>query len=371
MAQAPIYLDNQATTPLAPEVFDAMIPWLRDNFGNPHSAHILGRKASAAVEHARAQVLALLPDDGQLLFTGSATEAINTGFGILETLKFPSRNKIILLETEHAAVRDTAAAYEKKGFRVAYHPVKSDGIVSLEQLDRVIDEHTALVAAMLVNNEIGAVQPIEAIAALAHEKGALMLCDIVQGYGRVSIPDNIDIAAISAHKIYGPKAIGALWYRNGLSMPPMIHGGGQEQGLRSGTLSPALCVGFGQAAELCVHRSRKDTAHIQALYDKASHCFSNWTINGSTDHRYCGNLNIMRTDIDVARLMSEVRDVAFSAGSACASGSGRPSHVLAALGLDRAQIRSSIRLGFGRYNSEDDIERAANSINQAVEAQLG
>jgi len=370
MVKDPIYLDNQATTPLAPEVFDVMVPWLRDNFGNPHSAHILGRKAAAAVEVAREQVAGLLPKGGETLFMGSATEAINLGFGAVHALQAVGRNKIIVLDSEHAAVRDTATSYEKHGFIVERHPVGPDGIVSLEQLRAAIDDKTALVAAMLVNNEIGVIQPVEAIADMAHAKGALMLCDVVQGYGRVLIPNNIDMAAISAHKIYGPKGIGALWVRDDINLLPLIHGGGQEQGIRSGTLSPALCAGFGQAAALCMERRESDAAHIQALSDKARICFTDWTVNGSCNRRYSGNLNIRRQGVDVGRLMSDVRGVAFSAGSACASGSGRSSHVLAALGLEPAQIKSSIRLGFGRYNSLEDIETASKFINEAVEVQL-
>ncbi|WP_109357123.1 cysteine desulfurase family protein [Sphingorhabdus sp. EL138] len=369
MAKDPIYLDNQATTPLAPEVFDAMVPWLRDNFGNPHSAHLLGRKAAAAVEVARDQVTSLLPSNGKLFFAGSATEAINLGFGAAHALKAAGRDKIIVLDSEHAAVRDTALSYKEHGFMVERHPIGPDGIVSLEELGGSIDEKTALVAAMLVNNEIGVIQPVEAITNLAHEHGALMLCDVVQAYGRVPIPDNVDMAAISAHKIYGPKGIGALWVREGIDLPPMIQGGGQEQGIRSGTLSPALCAGFGQAAVLCAEQHDVDAAHIQAMANKARSCFSDWEINGAMDQRYLGNLNIRRDGVDVARLMSDVRGVAFSAGSACASGSGRPSHVLAALGLEPAQIKSSIRVGFGRYNSLEDIEIASKIINGAVETQ--
>ncbi|MEH6756840.1 MAG: cysteine desulfurase family protein [Parasphingorhabdus sp.] len=369
MSKAPIYLDNQATTPLAPEVFDVMVPWLRDNFGNPHSTHILGRRAAAAVEVSRDQIAELLPESGNIVFTGSASEAINLAFGAVRALQAVGRNKIIILDSEHAAVRDTALFYEKQGFLVERHPVGSDGIVSLDRLRASIDDRTALVAAMLVNNEIGVIQPVEEIAELAHEHGTLMLCDVVQGYGRVDIPGNIDMAAISAHKIYGPKGIGALWVRSGIDLPPFIHGGGQERGIRSGTLSPALCAGFGMAAALCIEHRESDAAHIQRLADMAQRCFKDWTINGSLDQRYGGNLNIRREAVDVARLMSDVREVAFSAGSACASGSGRPSHVLAALGLEAAQIKSSIRLGFGRYNSLEDIENASKLINEAVGAQ--
>lgn len=366
----PIYLDNQATTPLAPEVFEAMVPWLRDNFGNPHSPHILGRKAAAVVELARDQIAELMPTGGQVIFTGSATEAINLGFGALHEAQQNGRNRIVILATEHAAVRDTAFHYERLGFELVVHPVQPNGLVNMEGLEDHITPNTALVAAMLVNNEIGVIQSVEAIADLAHKAGALMLCDAVQGYGRVPIPANVDMVAISAHKIYGPKAIGALWVRDGMKLPPQIYGGGQEMGLRSGTLSPALCVGFGKAAQLCSEKWDDDAAHIAALSTRMIALFSDWSINGSIHKRYSGNLNIRMQGIDISRLISDVRGVAFSAGSACASGSGRPSHVLSALGLAPSEIKSSIRLGIGRYNSLQDIEKAAKIINSAAEGQL-
>lgn len=223
---------------------------------------------------------------------------------------------------------------------------------------------------MLVNNEIGTIQPIADLAADAHAQGSLFLCDAVQAYGRMPIPDGPDMIAISAHKIYGPKGIGALWVRDGVKLEPLMHGGGQEQGLRSGTLSPALCAGFGVAAKLAAERMEQDAAHIQMLWDRAVAAFGDWTINGTVEHRYRGNLNIRRDGVDVARLMSECRDIAFSAGSACASGSGRPSHVLRAIGLTERQAKSSIRLGFGRYTTAEDIDIAAAAINRAAEAML-
>ncbi|WP_323800764.1 cysteine desulfurase family protein [Parasphingorhabdus sp.] len=364
----PIYLDNQATTPLAPEVFDAMLPWLKDNFGNPHSPHVMGRQAAAAVEVAREQVAALLPQNGRVIFTGSATEAINLAFGAARTRH--GRDQIAVIDTEHAAVRDTALWYRTQGFETKLLPVDADGLIVLEALEACSGEKTALVGAMLVNNEIGTIQPVEQIAAMAHEAGALMLCDAVQGFGRIDLPQQADLIALSGHKIYGPKGIGALWVRDGIDLPPLIHGGGQEQGVRSGTLSPALCAGLGAAAKLCADRRQADMDHIVDLAERARSLFGDWSINGSTERRYAGNLNIRRDGLDVARLMSDVRGVAFSAGSACASGSGRPSHVLAALGLKPAQIKSSIRLGFGRYNDIDDVEQAAHLINQAAEKQL-
>ncbi len=364
----PVYLDNQATTPLAPEVFDAMLPWLKDNFGNPHSPHIMGRKAAAAVELARDRIAALCPPGGRVIFTGSATEAINLAMGAVRTQQ--GRTGIAVVDTEHAAVRDTALWYGTQGFEPNLLPVDAQGLLRLEELEACLGPQTALVGAMLVNNEIGVIQPVDEIAAMAHRAGALMLCDAAQGFGRIDIPQQADMIALSGHKIYGPKGVGALWVREGIDIPAMIHGGGQEQGVRSGTLSPALCAGLGAAAKLCAERREQDREHIVSLAERARSLFGDWTVNGSLDRRYAGNLNIRRAGLDVARLMSDVRGVAFSAGSACASGSGRPSHVLAALGLEPAQIKSSIRLGFGRYNDVEDVERAAGLINQAAEKQL-
>ncbi|WP_339690376.1 cysteine desulfurase family protein [uncultured Parasphingorhabdus sp.] len=363
-----IYLDNQATTPLAPEALEAMLPWLKDNFGNPHSSHVMGRQAAAAVKVAREQVAALLPPGGQVIFTGSATEAINLAMGAARNRQ--GRDQIAIIDTEHAAVRDTALWYGTQDFHTKRLPVDPQGLVKLEDLEACLGRKTALVAAMLVNNEIGTIQPVDQITELAHRAGALMLCDAVQGFGRIDIPQEADLIALSGHKIYGPKGIGALWVRDGIDIPPLIHGGGQEQGIRSGTLSPALCAGLGAAATICAKRWQEDMHHVANLAETARGLFGAWTVNGSLDHRYPGNLNIRRDGLDVGRLMSTVRGVAFSAGSACASGSGRPSHVLAALGLEPAQIKSSIRLGFGRYNTIEEVERAAHLINEAAEEQL-
>lgn len=347
-----IYLDYQATTPLAPEAFAAMEPWLKDQFANPHSVHAAGRAAAAAVEVARAQVAALLPKGGRVIFTSGATEALNLA---IKGCRLP----VTAAATEHAAVLDCAQYLGGDVF-----PVASDGLVDQPKLG------AALQAIMLINNEIGTVQPIAKLAKQAHAGGGLFLCDAVQAYGRIAIPDGPDMIAISAHKIYGPKGIGALWVRDGVELTPLMHGGGQEQGLRSGTLSPALCVGFGAAAMLAAERMDADAAHVAALWDRAVAAFSDWTVNGSTTHRYKGNLNIRRDGVDAARLISECRSIAFSAGSACASGSGRPSHVLRAIGLSDAQAKSSIRLGFGRYTTLQEIDIAAQTINRAAEAML-
>ncbi len=357
------YLDYQATTPLAPEALAAMLPWLESQHANPHSPHREGRRAKAAVEVARDQVAALLPAGGRVAFTSGATEALN--WAIKGTI-----GPILTLATEHAAVLDTVAAEAVSGRQVTILPVNPDGVVDLDQARAVVQPGTGLVAAMLVNNEIGVIQPVAALAEIAHAAGALMLCDAVQGYGRVPVPDTVDLVAISAHKIHGPKGIGALWIRDGIDLAPLMHGGGQEAPGRSGTLSPALCAGFGVAAHLMADRKDQDAAHIDRLWSLAlDRLGPGWTINGSTDHRYHGNFNIRREGLDVNRLMSDLRDIAFSAGSACASGSGRSSHVLRAIGLTEAQARASIRLGFGRYTTETELRDAIDAIVAAAEAQ--
>jgi cysteine desulfurase len=360
-----VYLDYQATTPLAPEALAAMEPWLSTKFANPHSSHRLGREAMAAVELARAQIAALLPADGRLFFTSGATEALNWAIKGSVT----RGGGIVLPDTEHAAVRDTALWLGEHGADVHVLHVRPDGLVDLEEARTQIGPHTRLVTAMLVNNEIGVVQPVGQLAEMARAQGALFLCDAVQGYGRVDIPDGCDMIAISAHKIFGPKGIGALWVRNGVKLSPLLHGGGQEAQLRSGTLSPALCAGFGAAAALMQSRATTDQAHISTLLQAANPLLADWTINGSAAVRYPGNLNIRRAGLDAARLISELRGIAFSAGSACASGSGRPSHVLTALGLTKAQAASSLRIGFGRYTTEQELVAALGTINEAARQQ--
>jgi cysteine desulfurase len=227
-----------------------------------------------------------------------------------------------------------------------------------------------LVAVMLVNNEIGVIQPVADIARMARDAGALMLCDAVQALGRVEIPEGPDMISVCAHKIHGPKGVGALWTREGAEPAPLIHGGGQEQGLRSGTLSPALCVGFGAAARLASERRTEDGAHVARLWDGAIGALgSGWMVNGSAEQRYRGNLSFRREGLDGARLIADLRDMAFSLGSACASGSGRPSHVLRALGLDRRAAGSSIRLGFGRYTRREELVEACERIAIAARQQ--
>ncbi len=355
-----IYLDYQATTPMAPEARDAMLRWLggpeSDTFGNPHSPHRMGRMAAAAIEVAREKVAALFPPGGRVIFTSGATEAIN-----LTIRGSGGAGSVAVSAIEHAAVLDTARA-----LGVAHElAVTPEGLCDPMQS---LPADTRLVAVMQVNNEIGAVQPTLEWHARAKEANALYLCDAVQAYGKLDVT-GADMIAVSAHKLHGPKGVGALWLRDGVDLQEVQTGGGQEYGLRSGTLSPALIAGFGAAAQLAQERREEDAAHVEALWNRTRSMFDGWVLNGSDTTRWHGNMNLRRDGLDVARLMSDCRDVMFSAGSACASGSGRASHVLKAIGLSDAQAKNSIRLGFGRYTTLDELERGAQQIITAAKEQ--
>jgi cysteine desulfurase len=356
-----IYLDYQATTPLAPEARDAMLRWLDGpegtGFGNPHSSHRMGREAAAAIEVARDQVAALLPPGGRVIFTSGATEALN-----LAIRGSGSEGSVSVSAIEHAAVLDTA------------HDLGSAHVLNVSKEGQCntrqdLPDDVRLVAVMAVNNEIGTIQPTIDWHRKAKEAGALFLIDAVQAFGRIEIT-SADMIAVSAHKIHGPKGVGALWVRDGVELAQQQTGGGQEKALRSGTLSPALIAGFGAAAALAKERMSEDATHIGELWNSARALFGDWELNGSEDARWLGNLNIRRKGLDVNRLMSECRGVMFSAGSACASGSGRPSHVLKAIGLSDKQAKSSIRLGWGRYTKLEQLEEAAKLINDAASQQL-
>ncbi|MBB5985354.1 cysteine desulfurase family protein [Sphingobium lignivorans] len=363
-----IYLDYQATTPLAPEVAAAMTEAMA-HYGNPNSAHRIGRVAAADVGLARERIMAALgKTDGRLIFTSGATEALNIAIVGAARASAPGRRRVITLATEHAAVLDTVMALRHEGFEPVILPVGRDGLVDLDIAEAAIDERAALLAVMQVNNEIGVIQPVEALIAIARAHGAATLCDAVQGFGRLDTP-SADMIAVTAHKIHGPKGVGALWLRDGLQLPPLMHGGGQEQGLRPGTLSPMLCAGFGVAAQLAAARRAEDLGLVETLWREALAFFTGWRVNGALDARYHGNLNLCRPGIDAARLVSDVRGVAFSLGSACASGSGRPSHVLRAIGLNDREARSSLRLGFGRYSTSEELANAATLINEAAAMQ--
>lgn len=357
-----IYLDYQATTPLAPEARDAMLRWLGDegdSFANPSSTHKAGRAAAAAVEVARDQVAALLPRGGRVYFTSGATEAIN--WALLRGAE-AMPGGVAGLSIEHAA---SLQCLERLNAHIL--PVDAAG-VALPPDEASIPEK-GIVAVMLVNNEVGTIQPVADFAAAAHARNSLLLCDAVQGFGRVAIPDGPDLIAISAHKIHGPKGIGALWVKDGVDLPPFMLGGAQEQGMRSGTVSPALCAGFGAAAALAAERFEADAGHVERLCSLAMELLPEWTLNGAANPRYHGNLNVRREGVNGLRLMSDARDVAFSLGSACGSGSGKVSHVLRAMGVSESDARASIRLGWGRYTSEAALRDGLNAIRQAAQLQ--
>jgi cysteine desulfurase len=361
MPAHPIYLDHQATTPLAPEALEAMLPWLSGpesmGFANSHSMHRAGRAAAAAVEVAREQVAALLPKGGRVVFTSGATEAIN------QAIRSVPRGAIAYSAIEHSAVVNAA---QSTGADCQELPVSAEGIVDPEV---EFAAGTGLVAVMQVNNEIGTIQPVARLAQRAHDAGALFLCDAVQGAGKLAPPEDADLIAITAHKLYGPKGVGALWVKKGVKIGELIHGGGQEGGLRSGTLSPALCAGFGAAAALASARIEQDFQHLSGLASLARSILSRWTVNGSESARWPGNLSLRLDGLNFPRLLSDCRDLAFSAGSACGSGTGAPSRVLTAIGLEATQARNSIRLGFGRYTTREEVEQACHRLEAAAVAQ--
>ncbi len=355
-----LYLDYQATTPLAPEVKTAMLPWLAapgegDGFANPASAYRAGRAASVMVEQARDAVAALLPRGGQVVFTSGATEALNWA---MARAKGPKA----ALAIEHAATR---ASMELVGGTDL--PVGADGVAPPP--DPALLPEAGLVAVMLVNNEVGTIQPVADYADAAHARGSLLLCDAVQALGRVPIPNNVDLVALSAHKVHGPKGIGALWIRDGVELAPLIVGGSQEHGLRAGTVSPALIAGFGAAATLCAERWDTDHAHVSRLWEIAAERIAGWQILGSTTHRYRGNLSLRKDGVNGSRLLSDAREVAFSLGSACASGSGKASHVLRAMGFSPEEARGAIRIGWGRYTSEAELHAGIDALLAAATVQ--
>ena len=358
------YLDYQSTTPLAPEALEAMLPWLAgpdgEGFANPASQYRAGRAAAAAVEVARDAVAALLPSGGRVYFTSGATEALN--WALVSGAQLAPGGLAGSAIEHHAALQ----RLEDEGARLI--PVGADGLVPPP--DPAMLPENGLVVLMLVNNEVGTIQPVADYAAAAHAKGSLLICDAVQAYGRMAIPEGPDLIAISAHKVHGPKGIGALWVRDGLRLAPWMLGGGQEQNMRSGTVSPALVAGFGAAARLMADRKEADAAHVARLWEVATGMLAGWTINGSTAFRYRGNLNVRREGVSAIRLLSDLREVAFSLGSACGSGSGKTSHVLRAMGLDERATHASIRLGFGRYTGEEELRTALGLIDDAAERQL-
>ena len=366
----PLYLDYGATTPLDPAVADAMAPWGVAGFGNPHSAHLWGYKAKAAVEQARSEVAGLVGAPVEAIaFTSGATESNNWALKGLLTAPGQSRRRIVTLATEHSSVLETAQYLAAIGAHLTVVPVRSNGLVDLGDLERALGEDVALVSVMAVNNEIGVVQDLAAIGRLAHGVGAVFHVDAAQGFGKIPIDVEamgIDLMSITAHKIYGPKGVGALYRRPFTVITPLLHGGGQEDG-RSGTLPTALIAGLGAAARIAGQRMADDRAHALSLRERLLAQLSVPVhVNGCLDRRWPGNLNLSFPGVAVP-LIQRLPGLAISSGSACAAVTGRPSHVLTALGLDAATAKASLRLGFGRFTTADEIDAAAAQINAAVQ----
>ena len=366
----PIYLDSQATTKTDPRVVEAMLPYFTEKFGNPHSkSHSYAWEAEEACELARLQVANLIGASAkEIIFTSGATESNNMALKGIAKFYGSKKKHIVTVLTEHKCILDTCRHLEQEGFRVTYLPVKPNGIVDLDELRNAITEDTMLVSVMAVNNEIGVVQPLKEIGQICREKGAFFHSDIAQAFGKIPInvdECNIDLASISGHKINGPKGIGALYIRRKprVRLSPLFNGGGQERGFRSGTLSTPLSVGLGVAAEIASKEMEKDQAHVKKLFDmflnKIQSNADEIYLNGDKDQRYHGNLNLSFAYIEGESMILAIKDLAVSSGSACTSSSLEPSYVLRALGVGDDLAHTSIRFGFGRFTTEEEVEYAA------------
>ncbi len=372
-----IYLDNQATTPTDPRVVEAMLPFFTERFGNPHSsAHAFGWDAEEAVEQARGQLASLIgAEPREVIFTSGATESNNLAIKGAARFHRQRRPHVVTLASEHKCVLESVRALEREGHRVDILPVLPDGLVDLDVLADAVTEETAVVSVMAVNNEIGVIQPLAEIAAICREKGAYFHCDAAQAVGKIALDVvalGIDLMSISGHKFYGPKGIGALYVRRRprVRLEPLIDGGGQERGLRSGTLATPLCVGFGRAAEIAGAEMAGETARISALKTRLlegiTGRLSGVALNGHAERRVAGNLNLAFEGIDAEALMRALPRLAVSSGSACTSAAVEPSYVLQALGLPDERARGSIRLAVGRFNTEAEIDQAVEELAAAV-----
>lgn len=378
MVKLPIYLDNNATTPTDPRVFEAMLPYFKEEFGNAASRnHVFGWKAEEACEIAREQIAGLIgaASPKEIVFTSGATESDNLAIkGAAEFYK-EKGDHIVTLRTEHKAVLDSCKRLERDGFKVTYLDVEKDGRVDLEKFKAALTDKTVLASVMLANNEIGTVQPIAEIGAICRERGILLHVDAVQGLGRVPFDVEamkVDLASISGHKLYGPKGIGALYVRRKprVRLVPLIDGGGHENGMRSGTLNVTGIVGLGKACQIAKEEMAEESARTFALREKLRKGISSQLdmleLNGSLEHRLPGNLNISFAFVEGEALMMALKDIAVSSGSACTSASLEPSYVLRACGVAEEHAHSSIRFGVGRFNTEEEIDYVIDLVVRKV-----
>ncbi|CBZ28204.1 putative cysteine desulfurase [Leishmania mexicana MHOM/GT/2001/U1103] len=374
----PIYMDNQATTPLDPRVLDAMLPYMTEEYGNPNSrTHQYGWSAEEAVEKARKQVADLIgASPKEIFFTSGATECNNIAIkGVGNFLK-AKKNHIITLQTEHKCVLDSCRYLEMEGFEVTYLPVQKNGILDLKVLEAAIKPTTSLVSCMAAHNEIGVLQPIREIGALCHSKKVLFHTDAAQALGKVKLDvnaDNIDAMSMSSHKVYGPKGCGALYVRRRprVRLRSPVSGGGQERGVRSGTVATALVVGMGAACEVAMKEWKRDAAHTERLQwrllNGLQSRLSHLVVNGDLKHRLPGNLNISFSCVEGESLLMGMKDVAVSSGSACTSASLEPSYVLRALGVDAENAHTSIRFGIGRFTTAKEVDLVIEECVKNVE----
>jgi cysteine desulfurase len=376
--KTPIYLDYHATTPMDPRVLDAMLPYFTSQFGNAASRnHSFGWEAEKAVENARKQIADLVGANAkEIIFTSGATESNNLAIKGVAEMYAEKGNHIITVATEHKAVLDTCKKLEKQGFRVTYLSLAPDGLVTLDQIREAITDKTILVSVMYANNEIGVIQPIAEIGKLLKEKGILFHTDAVQACGKVPvnvIADNVDLMSITAHKMYGPKGVGALYVRRKsprVQITAQMDGGGHERGMRSGTMNVPGIVGFGKAAELCRLEMAEDSKRLSHLRDKLKAKLEaeldEVYVNGSMVHRLPHNLNMSFQYVEGESLLMGINDIAVSSGSACTSATLEPSYVLKALGLGDDLAHSSIRFGLGRFTTEEEIDYTAEKLIDVV-----
>jgi len=372
-----VYLDYAATTPVKPEVLSAMMLYFSESFGNPSSLYTLGQNSKDAIKTAREQIAELIGAKApEVFFTGSGTEADNWALIGAAMWKRSKGKHVITTAIEHHALIHSGQHLEKEGYEVTYLPVGDSGIVRPEDLKNALRDDTTVVSIMFANNEIGTIQPIEELCSITHERGALFHTDAVQALGNVKLDVNklgIDMMSMSAHKIYGPKGVGALYVRKGVALPTYIHGGGQESGKRAGTENLAGIVGFGKAAELAGENIDEHIERLRGLRDyfteKITGEISEIRINGSLESRLPGNLNITFKYIEgeAIMLMLDMAGVAVSTGSACSSASLSPSHVLTAIGVPVEEIHGSIRFTLGDYTTKEDLDYAADALKTVVE----
>ena len=374
----PVYLDYHATTPVDPRVLEAMLPFFGASFGNAASrSHGFGWEAEKAVDLARKRVAELAgAAPREIVFTSGATESDNLAIkGVMEAYASQGRH-IVTMATEHRAVLDTVRRVQESGAEASVLPPERDGLLDLGRLREAIRSDTVLVSVMYANNEIGAIQPVREIGAICRERGVLLHCDAAQAFGKIEVDvnqDNIDLMSLSAHKMYGPKGVGALYVRrrNPRVLPrAQMDGGGHEFGLRSGTLNVPGIVGFGEACAICAREMDGEAGKVRALRDrlkaKLESGIEGTLANGSMEHRLPGNLNVSFAGVDAEALLTILPGVALSTGSACSSAAVAPSHVLRALGIGEQAARSSVRFGLGRFNTEDEVDYAAGQVIEAV-----